>query len=340
MKWLAFFGLVLFIAGVLLLSPRPEGNQAAQPTGEPQAVMVVQASPTPMPEPTLDYVATQVSLVDRLAEQVKENDRLRQEVADLKALNAQQTADATAQAWQSQETIAKAQAAEEDAKARNNEAIAKIKEADNEAKALELKDKQIAVEQIDAETRSVQAKAQARYSWLVLFGLLGLSGGIVLGGRYLAQAPKKTEHKPASQPVPQPASKSWNKTGNGAGETWQAIAPPLDVDAFRPFAEYALSGGLLGINNVCDKANIISRSDYAKYLIPWMQEHDYYGRDSESGGLVLNESGQKDFLTWLRDNPPPLLDNLSQTTPPTGHNHENHDHENPQAPEGEGVNDE
>lgn len=194
-KWFTFTLVAVLIVGGLLVganwAPTNEPQTETQPV---QSFMVAKDSPTPAPLPTLDYVATQVVLLDRLEAQLRENDQLRQEVADLKAQVVQQGADATAQAWQSQENIARANAAQADAEARDNEAKAQLKAADNETKALAIKDKQ-------TEAELISAQAQARNGWLVLAGAVAFGGGMAIGGRALAKAPRKGEPAQSESPI-------------------------------------------------------------------------------------------------------------------------------------------
>jgi hypothetical protein len=94
-----------------------------------------------------------------------------------------------------------------------------------------------------------------------------------------------------------------------------AIIPPGDQELFRKFAEYALAGGLLGINKV-ENSKAYPRDPYCFTLLPWMQRQEYIGHDHETGGAILNAKGQEDFRRWMNENPPPPSEDLSKNAPP------------------------
>lgn len=321
---------------VVVIVAACQGNALAleqsAPT-QPPAALMVEVSPSPVPSPTLDIQATQMV----------QQTELTNAQAALAAVNLQiEQTNLEIQQSKEREAAALASIAENEAEKSANDL--KAIEAQNEQTRLRVKLAELENEKIalanqakELEIKQKQAETDARNGVFVPVTGGMVAGGFALGAYFLKKAPRKPEPAAPSE-SPQPAARAWAKTDNGGGQTWQSITPPLDPERFRPFAEYALGGGLLGINSVRDNAHVLSGAEYAA-IIPWMQAHDYYGRDQATGGLVLGEQGIKDFTIWLQHNPPPLLNNLPDYAPPSPHDYGSHDHESTENAEGEGEGD-
>jgi hypothetical protein len=192
-KWFALFGLGLLVLGSVIVAARTDGQAAAQPIGQEQAALVVPAtpilSPTLIPSPTLDIQATQIvqqtSLTNAQAELARVN------------LAIEQTNLAIQESKEREAAAIAAAAQSEVDKSSNN---LRIIEEQNKQLALsadlsKLDNEKLALDNqaIELEIRKVEAEAQARNGWLVLAGAVVLGVGMIVGGRYLSKAPRKTE---------------------------------------------------------------------------------------------------------------------------------------------------
>lgn len=197
LKWFALVAVTIILVGLYLVGAfGPKNTRAAQPTGEPQAaIAMVQASPTPIPEPTLDIQATQMvqqtDLTNAQAELARVNLAIEQTNLEI-----QQSREREAQAHA-------AAAASEAERAANN---LRISEEQNKQTALlaeqsRLKNEEIALtnKQTELEIQKIEAEAAARNGWLVLAGFVVLGVGIAIGLRALANAPRKAESEPESE---------------------------------------------------------------------------------------------------------------------------------------------
>jgi len=157
--------------------------------------------------------------------------------------------------------------------------------------------------QANAESRAKFADANAvggTVTGLVvsLAVLLLAVGGLMMAWKYqrVEYVTVELDQFPELQKLDRPVI----QTGENSFDT--DTSPPGSLDKFRAYAEYALSGGALGLNSVVKRGIYRSYPEYEDVL-RWMRKKKY--TTEINGKIGLSDLGKKDLNLWRYDFPSP-----------------------------------